>query len=124
MVKSRVKEIILVSVLVMIFSLMSSVVLATDSPIQIPSANTTTEENTVEEIDPNTTAPVNTTTETNTITTIPTTNNTTTTLTTNRTEDTALPKTGETSDYVVMALIAVATVSAAYAYTKSKKYNV
>lgn len=109
MVKSSVRNIILVSVLVMMFSLVSSVVLATDSPIQIPSANTTTE------------VPANNTTVEANNTTVP---NTTTTLVTNRTNDTSLPATGEASDYVVMALIVVATVSAVYAYGKTKKYNV
>lgn len=108
MVKSSVRNIILVSVLVMMFSLVSSVVLATDSPIQIPSANTTTE------------VPANNTTVEANNTTVP----NTTTLVTNRTNDTSLPATGEASDYVVMALIVVATVSAVYAYGKTKKYNV
>lgn len=108
MVKSSVRNIILVSVLVMMFSLVSSVVLATDSPIQIPSANTATE------------VPANNTTVEANNTTVP----NTTTLVTNRTNDTSLPATGEASDYVVMALIVVATVSAVYAYGKTKKYNV
>lgn len=69
---------------------------------------------------------------TNTTTTNTTTTNTTrvNTVTTNTTANTAtntngnLPKTGDASDYIIFAFIAVTAVVAIYAYRKVKNYNI
>jgi len=99
--------------------LISSKVLATgtsNSPIKIPTIDTTTN---VTDDSTNTTN--------TTPTVIPTTNITTQTTNTtgsNYQNTTALPQTGDASDYAVFLLIVVAVIVAIYAYRKVKEYNI
>lgn len=114
------KEILTIALIIVGFLAIGSQVLATgtsDSPIQIPAINTTTNV-----VDTNTT--VNEVTTVNVVT--PTTNVVTpTTNTTGSTyENTTLPQTGDASDYAIFMLILVAAVIAVYAYKKVREYNV
>ena len=112
------KEILTIVMIVVAVLAISSQVLATgtsDSPIQIPTIDTTT--NSVD-------TTTNEVTTTNVVT--PTTNVVApTTNTTGSTyQDTKLPQTGDASDYAIFMLILVAAVVAVYAYKKVRDYNI
>jgi len=109
-------EILVVMMLVVVMLAISTTVLATgtsDSPVQIPVIDTSTNTETANE----TTTPV-----------VPTTNVETTNPTTNTNgstyQNTALPQTGDASDYAIFLLIVVAVVIAVYAYRKVRDYNI
>lgn len=109
------KEILIVMMIVIMLLAISSKVLATgteNSPIQIPTINTTTSA-----VDTNTTTNTTTNVIANAI--APTTNTTASTY-----QNTTLPQTGDASDYAIFLLIAVAVVIAVYAYKKVRDYNI
>lgn len=113
------KEILTIALILVAILAIGSKVLATgtsDSPVQIPVINTST--NSVD-----TSTQVNETT-TNVVT--PTTNviAPTTNTTGSNYENTKLPQTGDASDYAIFMLILVAAVVAVYAYKKVKEYNI
>lgn len=112
------KEILTIALILVVIFAIGSQVLATgtsDSPIQIPTIDTTT--NSVD-------TTTNEVTTTNVVT--PTTNVVApTTNTTGSTyQDTKLPQTGDASDYAIFMLILVAAVVAVYAYKKVRDYNI
>lgn len=112
------KEILLVIMIIVMIFIISTKVLATNSPIQIPvtgenNITTNTEDTNV------TTNTIN----TNVIT--PNTQQNTITNTTGSTyENTTLPQTGDASDYAIFMLIVVSGIVAVYAYKKVREYNI
>lgn len=112
MKKTTIKNLLIVLTIVAALLVVSKSVYATGgiiNPFQVNTVQTNTE-----------TANANTTTTTNT-TTVNTTNTTVNTIT-NTNQN--LPQTGDASDYVIFAFIAVTAVVAIYAYRKVKKYNI
>ena len=109
------KEILTIALIVVTILAVASQVFATgtsDSPVQIPTIDTTTNS-------------VDTTTNVVTPTTnvvAPTTNTTNTTVSTY--ENTTLPQTGDASDYAIFMVILVSAIVAIYAYKKVREYNI
>ena len=113
------KEILTIALIVVTILTIASQVFATgtsDSPIQIPTIDTTTNS-----VDTNTTVVNETTNVVTPITNVvaPITNTTGSTY-----ENTTLPQTGDASDYAIFMVILVAAVVAVYAYKKVREYNI
>lgn len=113
------KEILIVTLIIIAIFAMCSKVLATgttNSPVQIPVINTTTNTSDTQTQANETTANVVNPTA-NAI--APTTN----TAGSNY-EDSKLPQTGDASDYAIFILILISTIVAIYAYRKVREYNI
>ena len=111
------KEVFIIAMILISLFVISTIVLATDGPVQIPigDSNETTEN--TETTDTNVEAPAGT---TNTNQVVPTANQV---ADTNQNESN-LPQTGDASDYAIFMLIIVSVVVAIYAYRKVKEYNI
>lgn len=115
------REILVIMIIVVAVLLISSKVLATgtsNSPIKIPTIDTTTNPTP----DTNTADTTNVTTNVTANPVAPITNTNTAGSTYQNTN--TLPQTGDASDYAIFLLIVVATIIAVYAYRKVKEYNI
>ncbi len=107
------KEVLIIAMILISLFVISTRVLATNGPVQIPIGDNGDTTNT---IDTNVETPV----DTNPTQVAPTTNQVTDT---NQNESN-LPQTGDASDYAIFMLIIVSIVVAVYAYRKVKEYNI
>ncbi len=103
------KELLIIAMILISLVVITTKVLATDGPVQIPigDSNETTEPantNVEEPANTNQVVPVNQVTDTN--------------------QNSNLPQTGDASDYAIFMLIIVSIVVAVYAYRKVKEYNI
>lgn len=114
-VKKEILVVLFIAVAVIAISSKTFATGTSESPIQIPTINTTT--NSV-------VTSTNTTNTTNTTAVNVLTPATTTDTTSSTYKNTTLPQTGESSDYIIFTLIVVAIVVAVYAYKKIREYDI
>ena len=102
------KEVLIIAMILISLFVVSTRVLATDGPVQLPIGDSN------ETTDTNAETPADTTNQV-----VPTANQV---ADTNQNQDN-LPQTGDASDYAIFMLIIVSVVIAVYAYKKVKDYN-